>query len=65
MHNARYEPPRIPIPRTPVNKGKKAQTGHGRRLTKALKEVPSVEPDPAGKTAIVPRGRITTVSHRQ
>ena len=46
-----------------MNKGKKAQTGHGRMLTKALKEVPSVEPDRAGKTAIVRRGRITTVSH--
>src|SRR5215212_8520345 len=51
---------RRPIPRTRVNKGKKAQTGHGRMLTKALKEVPSIEPAGAGKTAIVRRGRITT-----
>jgi hypothetical protein len=64
MQDLGYELPRIPIPRTRVNKGKKS-AGHGRMLTKALKEVPSVEPDRAGKTAIVRRGRITTVSHRQ
>src|SRR5829696_6311174 len=60
MQHAGYELPRILIPRTPVNKGKKAQTGHGRMLTKALKEVPSIEPAGAGKTAVVRRGRITT-----
>ena len=45
---------------TRVNKGKKSQTGHSRMLTKALKEVLSVEPAGAGKTAVVRRGRITT-----
>jgi len=65
MHNAGWELPRILIPRTRVNKGKKTQTGHGRMLAKALKEVPSVEPAGAGKTVVVCRGRITTVSHRQ
>jgi hypothetical protein len=51
---------RTPLPRTSVDKGKKAQTGHGRMLPKALKEVPSIEPAGAGKTALVRRGRITT-----
>jgi hypothetical protein len=64
MQDPACELPRISIPRTSVNKGKKT-TGHGRMLTKALKEVPSVEPAGAGKTAVVRRGRITTVSHRQ
>jgi hypothetical protein len=60
MQDRGYELRRIHIPRTSVNKGKKAQTGHGRMLTKALKEVPSMEPAGAGKTALGRRGRITT-----
>jgi hypothetical protein len=43
---------RILLPHTQVNRGKK-MTGYGRMLTKALKEVPSVEPAGAGKTAVV------------
>jgi hypothetical protein len=55
----RISTPENAFPRTRVNKGKKAQTGHGRMLMKALKEVPSIEPAGAGKTALVRRGRIT------
>jgi ribosomal protein L34E len=48
----RISTPENAFPRTRVNKGKKAQTGHGRMLMKALKEVPSIEPAGAGKTAL-------------